>query len=89
MNIPPIYLETIFVVVGVGFAGVSYLCPKDNGTRFRVRQTVVSCGLALIFLAGLVPEVRTQFGVYDLFLVAFFIAISGTRVFIYGRELRK
>jgi len=39
-------------------------------------------------LGGLVPQLSSRFGYYDLVFVAFLISVAGIRIFNYGRRLQ-
>lgn len=87
MDISPIYFELSCVILGICLAGASFLCLKGE-TQVSFRQAIVSCALALIFLAQLVPELTTRFGFYRLSCVALLISVAGIRILLYGRRLQ-
>ena len=70
------------------FRCLGVLGPYEANRSTFIRQAIVSCGLALIFLGGLVPELSSRFGFYDLVFVGFCISVAGIRIFIYGRRLQ-
>lgn len=87
MDVSPRYLELICGLLGVAFA-VSSVWYLRGDSQLHIRQAIVSCGLALIALGGLVPELASGFGFYDLVFVGFCISVAGIRIFIYGRRLQ-
>lgn len=87
MDVSHYYLEPICVLLGIGFAVSAFWCLRGESLHL-IRQAIVSCGLALIFLAGLVPQSSSQIALYVLILVAFCISVAGIRIFIYGRRLQ-
>jgi hypothetical protein len=87
MDVSPRYLELIFVLLGVGFA-VSPFRYLPGESLLQIRQAVKSCGLALIALGGLVPQLSSQFGYYYVVFVAFLVSVAGIQIFNCGRRLQ-